>query len=215
MPIVVIFILIFTLFVVGVGARSGYFQAKEKNPVASQKIVNSPLAKIAAMLKQIKAKNAPALRMRAMCYNSVAIPLKYQEYVCPLDGEKTIFNREVNEVYNSVSGIVEMKRLVERLNSITNLAEFNLDEKRLCHKCSPDIKDNERFIVLVTKYPDGKEYRCDKIFSGDLMMLTDFFEKKINNEGLFGEEAPFKIVTGRIRELLGEEIDKNLKEEKK
>jgi len=214
MPFIVILVLMISLFVLGVGMKSSFSQPKEEKTVTSQKITNSSRAEIEAMLKQIETKNAPKGKMGAMCYD-MAAPPEYQEYVCPLDGEKTVFNRKDNEAYESASGVVEMRRLVERLNSITNLAKFNLDEKRLCHICSPDIKSNERYIALVTKYPDGKEYRYDKISNEDLTILVSFFDKKLNYEGSFGEEIPLKKEIGRIRKLLGTEIEKNFKEDKK
>ena len=74
MPLIVIFILVFSLFVLGVGVKSSFYQAKENRTVTSQKITNSSQAEIENMLKQIDTKTAPEGRMGAMCYE-MAVPI--------------------------------------------------------------------------------------------------------------------------------------------
>ena len=108
-----------------------------------------------------------------------------------------------------------MKRLIEHINSVTNLAEFILDEKRLCHICFPNIKTNERYAYLITKYPDGKEYRYNKVVVEDLRILVGFFEKKLFYKTSYDEEMPLKNEVKRIREILGIEINFPAKEDKK
>jgi hypothetical protein len=209
-------ILIFTicLLIAGVGISNSFSQGNEKKPVTSQKITNSSRAEIENMLKQIETKKAPEGRMGAMCYE-MAAPIEYQEYVCPLDGQKTAYNRKDQDVYELVAGITEMKRLVERLNSVTNLAKFKLDEKRLCHTCSPDIKTNERYVTLITKYPDGRECLYEKVTLEDLRILAGFFERKLIYKSDREAEIPLKNEIGKIEKILGIQIENPSKEDKK
>ncbi|MFH1613167.1 MAG: hypothetical protein ABIB46_05545, partial [bacterium] len=196
------------------GVKSGFLQSKNEKLITSQKISNSSFAEIENMLKRIEKKNAPAEKMGAMCYK-MAMPPKYQEYVCPIDGEKTVYSRENMEIYNCIDDIVKMRRLIEHINSVTNLAKFTLDEKQLCHICCPNIKTNERYISLIIKYPDNKEYRYNKVITEDLQILKGFFEKKLDYEGDRGSQIPLKEEIKRIKKILGIEISIPEKENKK
>jgi len=213
MPLIVIFILVFSLFVLGVGVKSSFSQAKENRTVTSQKITNSSQAEIENMLKQIDTKTAPEGRMGAMCYE-MAVPIEYQEYVCPLDGQKTAYNRKDYDIYELVASITEMRRLVEHLNSMTNLAKFQLDEKRLCHSCFSNIPIKERYVTLITKYPDGKECLYEKVTLEDLRILVGLFEKKLLYNSDRDAEIPLKNVIGKIEEILGIQIEHSSKEDK-
>lgn len=214
MPFFVIFILVFSLFVLGVRMKSSFSQVKEEKTVTSQKITNSSRAEIEDMLKQIGTKKAPERREGAMCYK-MALPPEYQEYVCPIDGEKTVYDKKDINAYWRIRNIVEMRRLVEHINSVTNLAHLKLDESKLCSKCFPDLKSEDRHVSLVTKYPDGKKHIYSKVFVDDLRILVGFFEKKLfyktNNDG----EVPLKNETAKIREILGIQIEHSSKEDKK
>ena len=214
MLLVVIFILVFSLFVLGVGVKSSFSQSKNEKPITSQKISNSSRAEIEDMLKQIETKTAPEGKMGAMCYE-MSMPLEYQEYVCPVDGQKTAYNRKDQDIYELVASTVEMKRLVEHLNSVTGLAKFKLDEKRLCHTCSPDIKTNERYVTLITKYPDGREYLYEKVMLEDLRILVGFFEKELIYKSDSDAEIPLKKEIGKIEKILGIQIENPSKEDKK
>ncbi len=214
MPLIVIFILIFSLFVVSVGVKSSFSQLNNVKPVTSQKISNSSRAEIENMLKQIEKKNAPARKMGAMCYK-VAMPPEYQEYVCPVDGEKTVYGRKDSDTYWRIKNIVEMRRLAEYLNSLTNLVKFKLDEKLLCHKCSPDIKAEEKHVFLITEYPDGRKYQYEKVSIEDLRILAGFFEHKIYYKTDNDAELPLKEESGRIKRILGVEVGNPAKKDKK
>ena len=96
-----------------------------------------------------------------------------------------------------------MRRLVQHINSVTNLANLKLDESKLCSKCFPDLKSEDRYVSLVTKYPDGKKHVYSKVSADDLRILIGFFEKKLfyktDNDG----ELPLKDKAAHIREMLG------------
>lgn len=202
MPFMLILIFTICLLIAGVGINSSFSQGNKRKPVTSQKIVNSSRSEIENMLKQIEKKNAPAVKMGAMCYK-MAMPAEYQEYVCPIDGEKTVYDRKNANAYGNIRNIVEMRRLVEYINSVTNLADLKLDDSKLCSKCFPDLKSEDRNVSLATKYPDGREHVYSKVSADDLQILVGFFEKKLfyktDNDG----EVPLRDKAAQIREMLG------------
>ena len=213
MQLVIIFILIFAFFVVGLTVKSSFSQSKNEKPVTSERIIGSSRAEINTMLAQIQRVASPEEKMGAMCYDMVA-PAEYEEYVCARDGHKTVYN-----VYDGMSGhfvrdIVKIRRLVESINSLTVLAEFKLDEQRLCNICNPKIETSERYVVLITKYPDGKEFRYDRINYYDLITLENYFKKKRNdNNGIDVKLLPNDAEV--IKKISGLEISLPVKEKNK
>ena len=196
-------VLVITFLFAGIGIKRGFSKVAESSRVTSEKIIASSFDEIEGMLMQLERKDEPEEKIGAMCYEVAPSP-EYFEYICPVDGEKTVYNTlKSNEVYWIVEDIVEMRRLVGQLNSQTKLAQFELDERRLRHTCFADINDDQRYVSLVTKYPDGKQNRYEKISTDDLRMLVGFFKKKLSYQS--GNDAVFalKRETGKIREILG------------
>lgn len=176
MPLVIVFMLIFSLFVLGVGVKSIFSKTDDENVVTSQKISNSSRGEIEKMLKRIEIEKVPASASGRTCYMP-SLSGEYQEYVCPIHGEKTVLNKVNGNDF--VSNIVEIRRSVDRLNSITNLARFRLDEKKLCRICSPNIGEEQRHITLITRYPDGKEHVYEGVSLDDLQVLEAFFKSGV------------------------------------
>ena len=202
MPFMLILIFTICLLIAGVGISNSFSQGSEKRPVTSQRIVNSSRSEIENMLKQIEKKDAPAMKMGAMCYEPV-MSAEYEEYVCPLDGEKTVYDQKIANAPVSIRNIVEMRRLVEQINSETNWADLKLDESRLCSKCFPGLKSEDRYVLLVTKYPDGREHVYSKVSTEDLRILVGFFEEKLFYKTSTDGEVPLKDRAAQIREMLG------------
>jgi len=197
--LVVFFVLIIAA---GIHVRSGFSQEAREKQVTSEKVAGSSRAAIRTMLRQVENRPAPETRPGAMCYK-VAAPPEYQEYVCPLDAEKSVYQREDYEVYGLAKNIEGMRRTVKNMNSVTQLAVFELDESRMCHVCSPDLEDEERHVSLVVRYPDGKEHRTEKIKIDDLWVLEAFFRQKPIYSSWRDAQLPVKDKMGRIKELLG------------
>lgn len=202
MPYVVIAVVLIFLSVIGIGISKSFSQAGAKPPVTSQKVKGSTRGQLDEMLKLIEAKDAPEQKMGAMCYDSALGP-KYLEYVCPIDGEKTAYDRDNFNAYMLIENIVEMRRVLARANAITDLVELRLDETRMCHKHFPNLKDDQRSVSLVVTYPDKKEYVCEKVTLEDLRMLAAFFEKKLSYTGDRESEIPLKGHLDRIKQMLG------------
>lgn len=206
MPFLLILVLIFTLLVAGVGIRRGFAESPNGQKPISQKIAGSSRDKIKGMLKRLERKKAPEEKMGAMCYK-VAAPAEYLEYICPLDGEKTVYDRKTGgSAYWVIDQIEELRRLTKQLNLTTNLAKFDLDERRFCHSCFPNLTPEERYVSLVTKYPDGKQFVYDKISPQDLRIMIGFFEQKLSYKDAQDMELSLKKYSGKIKEILG--IDK-------
>jgi len=202
MPYVVIAVVLIFLSVIGIGISKSFSQARAKPPVTSQKVTGSTRGQLDEMLKLIEAKDAPERKMGAMCYK-VAVSPEYQEYVCPIDAEKTIYDTKKADAYWIVKDIVEMRRLLARINAATDLADISLDERRLCHKCMPRLAADQRYVSLVVKYPDKKEYVYEKVTAIDLRILLGFFEKKLTYTTDNDAEIPLKGELGRIKKMLG------------
>ena len=203
MPFLVIMILVVTFLVAGIGLRKSFSKQDVSSQVTSQKIIASSHGEIEDMLMQIDRKDAPEEKMGAMCYD-IAPPSEYLEYICPIDGEKTVYNTlKDSTAYWIAENIVEMRRLIKQLNSETKLAEFELDERRLCHTCFPNISKDELYVSLVTKYPDGKQYSYDNVSTEDLRILIGFFGNKLSYESERDAEYSLKKQTDKIKKLLG------------
>lgn len=203
MTLWLIVVLIVAFFVAGIGIKKGFTKTSGSGQVTSGLIAASSRAEIEDMLEQLDRKDAPEEKMGAMCYE-VAPAQPYFEYACPIDGEKTVYNTDINDnVYWFDYDIVGMRRQVKQLNSVTNLAEFELDERRLCHKCFPGIDADKRYVVLITKYPDGKESAYDKVMPEDLRILTGFFEHKLLYKSEREAEYALKKQADKIKKILG------------
>ncbi len=191
-----LFTVFLVLFFVGLGVCRVYAKANTDKPVTSGKVTAASRSEIEQLLKNIEQKPAPVEKMGAMCYKPSAIK-EHVEYICPLDGEKTVY---ANGQWGNMD---QLRRQVQQLNSVTKLAVFKLDEKRLCHKCSPKLKQDDRYASLITRYPDGQEVRYDRVTTYDLRLLTGFFEKQLfyttSNDG----EVPLKEQLPHIRQMLG------------
>jgi hypothetical protein len=205
MPWLIAILIIVSLFFVGVGMKQGFGASKSIAQVTSQKVSKSSRPQIKAMLQRIESNSAPAEKMGAMCYEQVRAP-DYQEYVCPIDGQKSIYRRDKQEekaAYHALDNLDSLRRMVGRLNSITALADFKLDEKRLCHTHYPDLKPEERYVNLMIEYPDGTRVTHEKVDYHDLELLIGFFEKDLSYKTSNDGTIPLKGETEKIRKILG------------
>ena len=142
----------------------------------------------------------PFRKPGAMCYMIVP-PAFYREYICPLDGEKTVYTTSSTKEVKILKDLIEIRRVIKYINSITDLLILKLDEQRLCHKCNPDLKEQERYLSLITIYPDGKEHVYNQIEVIDLYLLERFFYKRLENNT---DHIPFlKEQKDKIQKILG------------
>ena len=202
MPFIAIFLLVLSLLVAGIGIRSSFSQPQKSKDITSDQIMTSSRSTLNDMLKQIEQKDAPEQKMGAMCYDMVMGP-EYIDFVCPRDGEKTVYDRKNYDSYSVVEDAVEMKRFVKHINSTTDLADLQLDTTKLCIACYPNLNTDQRFVSLITTYPDGKEYVYDNVSLEDLRILNGFFESNLYYKTYFDEEIALKGKLEKIKTLLG------------
>lgn len=173
-------------------------------PVKAKEVIKRTMKDIGKMLERLQSAAVPKqLSIAAMCYE-MAAPAEYIEYICPLDGEKTVFSFNSTEdanVYHAVENISLYRSGIEYLNKIAPEGmTFSLDETLFCKKHNPDAK--ERFAYIILKYDDGKEVK-NPVHPADFNILQAFFNEKTVYGGNYGEEYPLKDQTARIKELLG------------
>jgi len=190
------------VIITGINVRSGFSQSTQRQEITSEKVSGSSRSDIRQMLQQIVDKAAPERVYGAMCYKPAAAAV-CTEYVCPLDGEKTSYKGEEGFPYRILKDIEEMRRFVKKLNGSTDLAIFKLDESRLCAICSPGLGPEERYVSLITAYPDGTEHRCAKVGMEDLRFLEAFVNKKLAYTTPNDGQEPLKDQLPRLKELLG------------
>ncbi len=198
----IIFVVFVLLGLMMLSVRAQDKKPEEKPAVSSETMKSMSRGDIQRALKKIETNTAPLQKMGAMCYK-VAMPAIHLEYICPFDGEKTMYSSE-SRAYGLVKEAQGIRGLVKELGSLVKGLSFFLDEKKLCSKCFPDLADPDRKMALVVKYADGTFVRTDGISSQDIRYLIGFFSGglsyKTDNDG----QEPLKTVEPRLKELLGE-----------
>jgi hypothetical protein len=155
-------------------------------------------------LRLIEAKTPPSSRMGAMCYKPVMAP-EVLEYVCPLDGEKSVYSNR-SEAYGQAYNAIEIRKQADQLDlalKSKGLGAYVL-EKRLCCHCMPGVNDRDRYLSLVLVYPDGRSVQTDRIFPDDIRYLMGFFSGGLTYATSNDGEEPLKAVHPRLKQLLGE-----------
>ncbi len=178
--------------------------AKSKQAVTSEQIQAMSREDIQRALKRIESSHTPtSQKMGAMCYEPVAPASGYFEYVCPVDGDKTVFSLKSN-AFDQATHLQELRGSVERLRPLAKGIALSLDEGRLCAKCHPALPDAERFVSLVLQYADGRTVRTDRVTPEDLKYLTGFFSGGLSYLSQGPDQEPLKPKVARLKELLGE-----------
>ncbi|MBF0532597.1 MAG: hypothetical protein HQL23_05800 [Candidatus Omnitrophica bacterium] len=198
--VVCVVLILWGLMIVSVKAQDQ--KSGERPSVSSETIQSMSRIDIQNALKKIDSNNPPPPKMGAMCYEPGAV-YKHKEYVCPLDGEKTMYATE-SKAFNTAISAPEIRSLVKELGSLVKGISFSLDEKKLCAKCFPNIVDADRKIALIVQYSDGRTVRTEGVTAQDIRYLIGFFQDglsyKTNNDG----QEPLKEVEPRLKVLLGE-----------
>jgi len=203
MAFIVFVFLIAVFLVAGISVRSGFSQEGSAKQVTSEKVAHSSRGEIAEMLRQVEVREAPVAKFGAMCYE-MAAPPEYAQYICPVDGEKSAYKwQDDYQTYSFVTEVLEMRRFLSRVNAVTDLASFILDESRMCHICAPHLKNEERGITLLVLYPDGRQHRYEKVRLEDMRILLAFFEEKLSYPSERDSEVPLKGKMDQIKKLLG------------
>jgi len=164
------------------------------------------------LLDSLAARPVPAqetLRMGAMCYEPVGIPMR-SEYVCLVCNTKTLYEvgkeggREKIDAAYVIEELPRRRKQIEEINTLNVTAQ--LDETDLCSHCQRD-KDKAKpglYFVVSTTTEDGKEKTIRTLLTyGDLPKLIACLKKQDRWVGENDGEYPLKPELPRIRELLG------------
>ena len=133
----------------------------------------------------------------AMCYKP-SMPKDSAEYVCPKCAARTQYSK------NRATAVLidrELPQIRTALKAIHGL-DVSVDESQLCRKCTPHAPEWPQ-VALVVKHPDGSVTRTEAISAGDLALLREFLEGKLQHAGGNDEESPLKAHLARIEALLG------------
>ena len=150
------------------------------------------------LLARLEIKEPPQATMGAMCYEAMAAPA-VAEYICPVCGEKTIYNYSQSAFINWQ--LDNCRRLAESINSRTDF-EILLDEGLFCDFCSPDAGDEEPALLLCVIRENGEEV-VNRVNIYDLMKLDSFLGGNLYYLTETDGEEPLQDSAERIRELLG------------
>jgi hypothetical protein len=155
------------------------------------------------VLIKIETGAEPSEKQGAMCYD-ISMPPAYEEYVCPLDGEKTVYSKG-SPAQSYLGPLLETQNLLKVLQSSVKGISFVLDTARLCSTCFPGVDDTQRYILLRVNYPDGRSVESVRIVPDDIRYLIGFFTNGRTYRTDTGGERPLKRLMPRLKELLGEQ----------
>ena len=194
----------FGLMVWSVRAQEEKTSAEKNKPtVTSQKVQAMSQEDIKKALQNIERATEESEKMGAMCYDQVA-PASELEYICPLDGEKTVYSQG-SKASALVIDMVYMRSEIKNAQSLAKDMLISLDERKLCAKCSPGLSDKERSVTLVVQYADGRTIRTERVDSNDIAHLVILLKDGLVFIGLHhGSEPGLDYLEKRLKVLLGE-----------
>lgn len=132
--------------------------------------------------------------MGAMCYAPIRMPTVV-EYICPVDGEKTIYTNSL--VYYVDAVIPQMRYMLSMIHGI----HIELDESEFCRKCNPDIENPK--VYLTTRIDENTSTKVAIYSATDLTLLQAFLnDRLVYSTGPDGD-TPLKDQLKRLEEILG------------
>ena len=174
--------------------------ADTKKQGQEQKMNRLSSDQIRKQLTTLSLKQPPKdLSMRgAMCYD-MAMPPERGEYVCPVDGEKTLYTTYmVNFIMYDLPAI---RDIAGAMPGVT----VTIDESQFCRICSPDIKDPQ--LIMTVNYSD-RTHTVKGITTEDLKLMREFLTGKDRHKDDFDAESALKEYIPRLEELFGVTIGK-------
>jgi hypothetical protein len=177
---------------VGAGVRSG--GVSSERGVHSRSIKGLTGGELDSLLTRLKVDEAPQPMLGAMCYD-MAMPELVTEYVCPVCGEKTVY--EQGSLL--LSGLPRCRAVFEAIDAAVDLP-ITLDERLLCSRCSEG--EELPYLVLEVVTADGDTVR-NAASREDLELLSSFLQGSLSYEDDFGSSLPLQPHAERIALLLG------------
>ena len=203
LQVILVAVFVFGLMVLSARAQEAKSSQGDAPPsVTAERVQGMSREDIRRALTKIETNTPPPRKMGAMCYDMVG-PSDMFEYVCPIDGEKTVYARNA-PAFGQATELQSVRELINRLRPLTGRIAVTLDERRLCSRCEPAVTDQERYVSLLLKYPDGEVVRTDRVTTEDIRYLIGFFSAGLSYPTFTDGQEPLKSVEGRLKQLLGE-----------
>jgi len=119
------------------------------------------------------------LSFGAMCYSVIITAFGQSTYICPICGERTIYNvnflNKNKDWLNAIAMELESyRREVEKINGIN----IRLDESQLCGHCSPKVEKPE-FSLLINVGGESDTTTLRKITDSDIRKIKEFLDGKL------------------------------------
>jgi len=129
----------------------------------------------------------------AMCYK-VAAPADRIEYVCPIDGSKTLYTDVA--AYTIDRDLRSVRCIIKGLNN----PSITLDESEFCRKCHPKMEHPR--LALVIKYSDDKKpLRIEGIYTQDAETIRELLSGSLIHQGNYDEQTPLKDYIKRLEDI--------------
>ncbi len=183
------------------GAVAGTIRTRSSGgssmPLNADSIRKLSLDEINLLLARLENEEAPEVVQGAMCYR-VAGPPSVAEYICPVCGEKTIYD-------DDQTGFIEFRletarRLAESINTSTEF-DVILDEALYCSHCSEASTENACLILRV-RTAEGEDI-SNTVSVTDLRMLDSFLKGELSWVTETDSRIPLRENADRMRRLLG------------
>jgi hypothetical protein len=172
-------------------------QPKNSDPPAlsSTQPATMDKAEVKKLLAKVEKEKAPDRQMGAMCYK-MATPPERMEYICPVCGERTLYEKEVSSkwTYN----LEKCRRLFKE---VPKNESMTLDETSFCKKCQPQATNPE--LKLIVRFRDGTTHTTVGVDSEDMLLLKAFLAGDLSYSTWNDGKTPLKGSLPRLRELLG------------
>jgi hypothetical protein len=181
--------------------------------VLSRSIIDAKLKELAAT-----APVAPE-GCAACCYAPIGGSPDQVQYICPVCGEKTLYDQpeppeskqddrdawlawlKAREPLEFLSWELQACRQAIREIRAKGLSA-ELDELNFCRNCRPKAKAFT--LELVIRYPDATaSHRVDDVHSKDFQLLREFLAGQVKHEGQYGSKEDLKVHLPRLSQLLG------------
>ncbi len=131
----------------------------------------------------------------AMCYSPVLLP-QHADYICPDDGEKTVYNVSMAEFI--AWELPKIRAMIPKLKE--QGLDISLDEHELCKVCSPNVTDP--VISIIISY--GNDLHSMQIDNArDLTLMYEFVTGSLIHTDERDAETPLKTYLPRLQQLFG------------
>lgn len=186
--------------VTGIAKAKGIFLLEDISQavtIDSIRMRSLSTSQINLLLARLEKEEPPGPVIGAMCYDPASAPL-VAEYVCPVCGEKTVYEDHHTEFVEwELQGA---RRLAESINGNTEFT-VQLDETLFCGYCSSET-DADPSLLLRVVHSDG-EVVLNRISLDDLRKLESFLQGRLYWITYYDEHKPLQDEIERLQTLLG------------